>query len=128
MQGIPEDLKRHALARIGRHDHDVGVAVWYDISKPGVDGRAFRTIVTDGNAFEIVDWVDTRAPRIDLLSEPIEAAVEDRICSICPDDDRMPMLRALGLWFEDGRIPIRLGLRAVPATEPEAAIAEQRAA
>jgi hypothetical protein len=128
MQGIPEDLKRHALARLGRGGHDIGAAVWHDISEPGVDGRAFRTIVTDGEAFEIVDWVDTRAPRIDLLSEPIEAAVEDRICSVCPDDGRMAVLRSLGLWFENGRIPIRLGLRAVPATEPEASPAEQKAA
>ena len=128
MDGIPEDLKQHALARLWRGDHDVGAAVWHDISEPGVDGRAFRTVVTDGEAFEIVDWVDARAPRIDLLSEPIEAAVEDRICSVCPDDARMPVLRALGLWFENSRIPIRLGLRAVPATEVESEEAEQKAA
>jgi hypothetical protein len=128
MQGIPEDLKRHALARLSGGDHDVGAAVWHDISEPWVEGRAFRTIVTDGEAFELVDWVDARAPRIYLLSEPIEAAVEDRICSICPDDARMPMVRALGLWFENGRIPIRLGLRAVPATESEAEAREPKAA
>jgi hypothetical protein len=128
MEGIPEDLKQHALARLRRGDHDVGAAVWHDISEPGTDGRAFRTIVTDGVTFEVADWIDARAPRIDLLSEPIEAAVEARICSICPDDAQMPVLRALGLWFEDGRIPIRLGLGAVPATESEAAEAEQKAA
>jgi hypothetical protein len=128
MQGIPEDLKHHALARLRRGERDVGAAVWHDISDPGADGRAFRTIVTDGETFEVVDWVDARAPRIDLLSEPIEETVEDRICSICPDDARMPVLRALGLWFKNGGIPIRLGLRAVPATESEPAEAEPKAA
>jgi len=111
-----------------RGDSDVGAAVWHDISEPGAAGRAFRTVVTDGEAFELVDWVDTRAPRIDLISEPIEDAVEDRICTLCPDDARMPLLRALCLWFENGRIPIRLGLRAVPASEPELGATESKAA
>ncbi len=128
MQGpeaIPDDVRERALRRLVRRNRDIGAAIWADITEPDLVGRAFRTAVTDGETFAIVDWVDDRAPRRDLLAEPIEDAVEDRVCRICPDDDRMPVLRALVLWFENGRIPIRLGPEAVAepelAKEPEAA-------
>jgi hypothetical protein len=107
-----------ALRRFVRGSGDVGAALWCDVSEPGRAGRAFRTVVTDGETFEVVDWVDAEAPRADLLSGPIETAVEKRIRALCPQGNRIPMLRAFGLWFDEGRIPIRLGSRAVPAAEP----------
>jgi hypothetical protein len=118
VQGIPTDVKERALRRLVRGSRDVGAAFWRDITEPGLEGRAFRTVITDGETFEVVDWIDSEAPLFDLLSWPVEGAVEERVCRICPEGARLAMLRAFGLWFDEGRIPIRLGARAVPVGEP----------
>jgi hypothetical protein len=115
VQGIPTDVKQHALRRLVLGSRDVGAAFLSDITEPELGGRAFRTVVTDGETLEVVDWVDSEAPRFDLLSGPVEDAVEERICAICPEGRRIAMLRAFGLWFDAGRIPIRLGRRAIRA-------------
>jgi hypothetical protein len=116
---IPEEVAERARRRLELGARDLGAAVWCDITEPALPGRAIRTVVTDGESFEVVDWLDRRAPRADLLIEPIEEAVERRVCSICPEGARMPMLRAFGLWFEEGQIPIKLGPEAVAPSEPQ---------
>lgn len=117
-----------ALRRFVRSRGEIGAALWCDVSEPERPGRAFRTVITDGESFEVIDWSDPEAPKADLLAGPIETAVERRVCALGPPEARIPMLRAFRHWFAESGIPLRLGERAVQRPQPGEEEEESQAA